>query len=87
MASPDHTRAVSNYMKVQLHVFEGVVEGRRQTFALDVEPGASVGELAQRVGAPLERIGMVTIDGRLREIDDTVRPGQRVCLFPYVAGG
>jgi molybdopterin converting factor small subunit len=39
------------------------------------------------VGAPLGRIGMVTIDGRLRDIDHPVRPGQRVCLFPYVAGG
>lgn len=74
-------------MKVQLHVFEGVAEEGRQTFALDVEPGVSVGELARRVGAPLGRIGMVTIDGRLRDIDHPVRSGQRVCLFPYVAGG
>jgi hypothetical protein len=74
-------------MKVQLRIFDGVVGQGRQTFALDVEPGASVRELARQVGAPLERIGLVTVDGRVCRVDHRVEAGQRICLFPHVMGG
>jgi len=74
-------------MRVQLHVFEGVQGRRRRTFPLDVGPGASVRDLAQQAAVPPERIGFVTVDGRVRSIDYQVKPGQRVCLFPHVMGG
>lgn len=74
-------------MTVKLHVFEGVDERGRRAFALDVEPVASVRDLARQAGVPLERIGIVTVDGRVRHLDDGVSPGQRVCLFPHIVGG
>lgn len=74
-------------MTVELNVFEGVDERGRQAFAVDVESDASVRDLARQAGVPLERIGMVTVDGRVRHLDYGVSPGQRVCLFPHIMGG
>lgn len=74
-------------VEVELDVFSGLLPEGRQTFSLVVERGVSVRQLARRAGVPLELIGLVTIDGRVAQLDSEVTANHRVGLFPHVMGG
>ena len=32
-------------------------------------------------------VGLITVDGVQSELDEFVRPGSRLCFFPYMSGG
>ena len=51
------------------------------------EATLTAGELAQRIGLPLEEIKIVMINSRQSELDSIVRDGDRVAYFPAVGGG
>ena len=51
------------------------------------ETTLTAGELAQRIGLPLEEIKIVMINSRQSELDSVVHDGDRVAYFPAVGGG
>lgn len=51
------------------------------------ESSLTAGELAARIGIPLEEIKIVMINSRQSELDSFVRDGDRVAYFPAVGGG
>ena len=54
---------------------------------VEAAPGAVVEDIARQVGIPLEKVGLITVDGRLRGPEDQMEAGQRVCFFPPIMGG
>jgi sulfur carrier protein ThiS len=54
---------------------------------VEVSDGATVVELLSQLGIPLEKIGMVSLDGRLAGKPATLRPGMMVKVFHPIFGG
>jgi molybdopterin converting factor small subunit len=55
--------------------------------ALEVPLGTTTRQAAERLGLNLEEIGLITIDGVQSEFQDELKPGCRLCFFPYLSGG
>ena len=51
------------------------------------ESSLTAGELARRIGIPLEEIKIIMINSRQSDTDGLVRDGDRVAYFPAVGGG
>lgn len=56
-------------------------------FLLDVEEGATVTAIMDRLGVPAGQAHMVTIDGEQSDRGSELRNGQELSLFPPLAGG
>lgn len=54
---------------------------------LEVPSGATASQAAELLGLNLEEIGLITINGVQSELQDILKPGCRLCFFPYLTGG
>lgn len=52
-----------------------------------LEEGVTVRELARRLGIPTEKVKLIFVDGLHASWDRPLKGGERVNLFPPVAGG
>lgn len=51
------------------------------------EESVTAGDLAARIGIPLEEIKIIMINSRQSDLDSVVHDGDRVAYFPAVGGG
>jgi molybdopterin converting factor small subunit len=58
-------------------------EGER----LSIAPGQSVREILDTIGLPREKAKLIFVDGIKGDLDTVLSGGERVGLFPPVAGG
>jgi molybdopterin converting factor small subunit len=54
---------------------------------LTIEPGQTVGEIVEAMGIPVEKAKLIFINGLKGTLDSPLQGGERVGLFPPVAGG
>jgi len=54
---------------------------------MDVAPGMTAGQLVDLLGMPRDSVRILFINGLHAEMDTPVKDGDRVGLFPAVAGG
>jgi molybdopterin converting factor small subunit len=54
---------------------------------LAIEPGQTVGEIVAAIGMPAEKAKLIFINGLKGTLDTPLHGGERVGLFPPVAGG
>ena len=59
----------------------------RQGLAVEVAEGATVADLMSRLGIPLKKIGMVSLDGRLAGREAILQPNMLVKVFHPIFGG
>jgi sulfur carrier protein ThiS len=59
----------------------------RRGLAVNVADGATVTELMTQLGVPLDKIGMVSLDGRLAGKATVLRGGVLVKVFHPIFGG
>jgi len=52
-----------------------------------VSPGTSVKELLERLDVPIAKAHLIFINGVKRSLDTRLNGGERVGIFPPVAGG
>lgn len=52
-----------------------------------IEPGIRIRELTAELEIPEAEVNLVFIDGVLGNLDSTLQGGERVALFPPLAGG
>lgn len=74
-------------MTVEIEIFGQLLPEQPRRRTMEIEKPETVRSLAQAIGLDQDEIGLVTIDGVQSELDDTVRPGSRLCFFPYITGG
>lgn len=55
--------------------------------AVQAVPGLTVGGLIDSLGIPPGRVKTVFVNGRQASMDDPISDGDRVGVFPAVAGG
>jgi len=74
-------------MTVDIELFGQLSPGlpRRQTLLLGC--GTTVREVVVQLGLEPEAIGLIVMDGILKEMHDPVPPDCRLCFFPPVSGG
>ena len=58
----------------------------RDTTTYEMQSGARVEDLADRLGLPKEKIEIVFVNGRKTNLDADLSEGDRVGLFPAVGG-
>jgi molybdopterin converting factor small subunit len=54
---------------------------------LPIEPGQSIREVLETIGVPREKAKLIFVDGIKGNLDTVLKGGERVGLFPPVAGG
>jgi molybdopterin synthase sulfur carrier subunit len=79
-------------MKVQLILYASLAhlmpaESVDSGGALDVSAGSTVRDLIDRLEIPVESAKVIFLNGRHAKYDQVLRDGDRVAVFPPVAGG
>ncbi len=76
-------------MKIELHLYATLrqYEPEGHQGVLEIEDGTTVEDLLVTMGVPLEQAKLVYVNGRRVNLDYTFKDGDRVGIFPPVAGG
>ena len=79
-------------MQVQVKLYGTLGKGvdgydHRTGLVVEMDAGATVADLLQRIGVPLKKIGMVSLDGRLAGKETSLQPGMQVKVFHPIFGG
>jgi molybdopterin converting factor small subunit len=75
-------------LHVQLKLFAGLTPlAPENSDRLPIEPGISVKQLLDRYEIPILKAHLIFIDGVKRSLDTRLNGGERVGIFPPVAGG
>ncbi len=79
-------------IEIELRVFgelrryrKGMAIGEGQ--ALRCDDGSTVKDILSQLGIPETDAKIVLINGRAKKIDDELNAGDRLAIFPAVAGG
>ena len=74
-------------MSIEIELFGQLLPRAQRRQTLQLEGSKSVQEVASLLGLTPEEVGLITIDGVQSEMEDTVKPGCRLCFFPHMSGG
>jgi len=74
-------------MSIEIELFGQLLPQTQRSQNLSVKRPVLVKEIANLIGLPPEEVGLITIDGVQSEMEDLVKPGCRLCFFPYMTGG
>ena len=61
--------------------------GGEASAAVEIEPGATVGEVLGRLGVPVEQARLIFVDARAAALDRPLQGGEHLAVFPAIAGG
>ena len=61
--------------------------GIGEAFAVELPPGATVGDLLRELGLPEQEVKVVFVNALHREPDHPLADGDQVGIFPPVGGG
>jgi molybdopterin converting factor small subunit len=74
-------------MSIEVELFGQLLPGVQRRQTLGAKRPMLVREIAKMFGLKPEEIGLITIDGVQSEMEDSVKPGCRLCFFPPMSGG
>jgi hypothetical protein len=74
-------------MWIEVELSTGLTGGKKQTLRFPIEEGCTPALIADRLRLVRERVGLITVDGRVVEWMEPLSSGQRLCFFPFLAGG
>jgi len=78
-------------MKIEFRLYASLSrympEGWRKSPTVEIREGATVKELLESIEVPLEAVKVVFINGVHASADEVLQDGDRVGIFPPVAGG
>ena len=55
--------------------------------AFAISPGATVREVLEQIGVPVEKAKLIFVNGLKKDLDVVLNGGERVGIFPPVGGG
>jgi molybdopterin converting factor small subunit len=74
-------------MNIEIELFGQLLPRVQRRQTLSMERPLLVREVADIIGLKPEEVGLITIDGVQSEMEDSVKPGCRLCFFPHMSGG
>lgn len=73
---------------IQLKLFANLRDfAPPDTDRLSIEAGQSIREVLAAIGLPAEKAKLIFVNGTKGDLDTILKGGERVGLFPPVAGG
>jgi molybdopterin synthase sulfur carrier subunit len=74
-------------MKVELNLYASLARFVPRTGPMEVDGETTILGLLRRLDVPLEKVKIIFLNGIHASGDETLREGDRVGVFPPVAGG
>ncbi len=74
-------------MQINVKLFAYFRTGRFVSDTLEYPEGTSVVDIVRSLKIPESEIGIVMVDNKHGEVNDQLRDGARLSLFPLVGGG
>ena len=78
-------------MKIELRLFASLSVYMPETVSvdsiIDIKEGISIRELLEQLNVPLDSVKIIFVNGVHAERDEILKEGDRVGIFPPVAGG
>ncbi len=74
-------------MELTIRLFANFRDGRFKEAAREVDPGTTVGQIADALKIPRDEVGVLLVNGRHAEFDHALKAGDTVSIFPQVGGG
>jgi len=72
---------------LEIEIFGQLAINQEKNRTLKIDQPVIVLEVANLIGLNHELIGLITIDGVQSELQDEVIDSNRLCFFPFMAGG
>ena len=73
---------------VEVRIFGPLWEHLATSLELDLEGrNVTVADVLSRLGIDPAEVGIVTVDGRQSNLDESIPAQGRVCIFPPMSGG
>ena len=80
-------------MKIELRLFASLSRyrtpdtGTKLAQTIEISEGSTIGSLIEFLGIPPDTVKIVFINGVHAHDDDTIHEGDRIGIFPPIAGG
>jgi len=74
-------------MNVRVKLFAVLREGRFRERQMEFAAGSSLGDVLDVIGLTREEVSLPLINGRYSSMDDRLKDGDVLSLFPAVGGG
>jgi sulfur carrier protein ThiS len=80
-------------MKIELRLFASLSRyrspesGSKIARIIEISEGSTIGSLIEFLGIPPDMVKIVFINGIHAHVDDAIHEGDRIGIFPPVAGG
>lgn len=74
-------------MRITVKLFASFRAGRFLRDTLEVGDGTTVADVATRLDIALPEIGIIMVDGRHGDADQSLHDGATLSLFPLLGGG
>jgi sulfur carrier protein ThiS len=79
-------------MKIELHLFASLAEymppkAEDGSNFMQTDEGVTINNVLSQLGVPEEAVQIVFVNGIISKVDDVLNDGDRLGVFPAVAGG
>jgi molybdopterin synthase sulfur carrier subunit len=74
-------------MKVELNLYASLARAVSRSGPLDIAENTTILGLLRHLDVPMDRVKIIFLNGVHASGDETLREGDRVGVFPPVAGG
>ncbi len=74
-------------MEIEVELFGQLATDMDRKQTLLVETRSTAGDVANMLRLDPSLIGLITIDGVQKKMDDPISAGSRLCFFPPMSGG
>ena len=74
-------------MHISVELFGQLARDFPRPQDLELSQALTVREIAGLLEIDIEQVGLITINGRQCELEETVPEHSRLCFFPYMQGG
>lgn len=74
-------------MKVEVRLFATFRNGRWKTKIMDFEDGTSIKDVLLNLNIRYDALGIALVNGKHSDIDETLKDGDVLALFPPIGGG
>lgn len=74
-------------MKVELNLYASLARSVPRAGPVEIGENTTILGLLRRLGVPMEKVKIIFLNGLHASGEETLRDGDRVGVFPPVAGG
>lgn len=74
-------------MKLEIKLFASLQKFMPDAEKVELDGNCTVRDLLKKIGINSSEVAITLVNGRQVELDQTLYDGQRVAIFPPIAGG